>query len=1359
MDSRSDDDAFLRRPISIQTYEDLHRTPQRNPISTFSNISSETTGYTSLDTFDGDFDSVSQNDGQRISLIQDMHLRPAQHESIYYADQGHLESMQSLEIDPENSHDLESTNAQDWRHSSSRSMDGLPEEAEPQTNRHPTWLSLYLQRLVFIFFAVFLGAMVVVLEVLFAISKKRQGLTESHAGLKYLWTYGPTALLTLIHALWNRVDYEAKVTTPWLRADPVFMTRDALLLDYIDMFPLAVPFRALRRRDFLVAATSTISLLLSVLIVLSTGLFTLSSVEIVDHLVPISLKSQFVDDPTRLINPSTLPFYGMQGLAEANLTYPDGYSDQYAYQSFASDLPGVSELRATVDGMSVGLDCVQAAAKDFRFGQIFWTTYGSYTWDSHFSLEYEDCNSTISFTATPFNALQPYTPSKNNRYAVFTQRYVYLFPIEGLTPGQCGSKGKDHKRLVFLSAELHFRLANETETTYYNNSGIALQIEVTDAQSSSLICAPNYGITLVDIVRNTTGVKSVSRHDGAPLRSFSDIHSWDIIQAHQDSFENLRPTEPLSMENTTIDSEATQVLKMCGNLCPQFSSLLNATLIEGVLNKYYQKYAAFLLQQSLMEPVDVASTATASRIVDRLLVQPMSCQWMVGIMVLAMILLAGLSLRSRRKMPCSIEPGSILATAALAGRLTASSFPSNLGETDTKTLEKRVNKWSNADGGYHPIVGTYSSSSGFPDEAERGRKTRGPPELTGSFKPVHPVVMQPIFRIAIYILIVSCVIILEVMLQRSTTYQGLGDVRDEMYLHYVWTILPAAIFSLLGLFFSSLDFQTRLLAPYHSLTHTAPINSSLNLNLLRPFIPQVIYQQFCNRSFGALATSMAALISSIFAISVGPLYQLRVFPVSSSVELRTTSTFSTGSDAGLDAGVVSSLILESNLSYTPLVYENLVFPEFSLEGYTTFNASQASRNSSTIINVTVPALRPQLSCRLYQDSDITTSLFHNKTIPPDGIGGREADGIAINVPGEACRERFVPGILELVPNSTATFTASLPTEGFFGTASNTKGHAASGCSYFVYTWGKFSSFTDPPSIWASALGCNVTVEAIDVLASFVGPQLQLDLSHPPQPIESTSKIISVNTNSSSIYSMSGIKPFILYSTLASLPPHSNDTIFDSFFEQLVTSRYGIPISAIGDPSQVEAVKDSIIFQHGVIAAQDYSTNYRVNVEASSNGINGSSKTFFPSLSNTSVNDTGVYSGTASDPYGRRRVVQDPTSTRVIEALLLGTLMLSLLSWGLSPRKAVLPRSPASIASVLAFLAGGDILEHMYKDGHSQWEKLEDVISAFPEDCKFWIGWRPPGVLKEETRQRFGIWVVKNEGESVLTRNDTTDREI
>ena len=50
------------------------------------------------------------------------------------------------------------------------------------------------------------SVLIVSVEVLRYVSNNNYGLATSHQTLHYLWTYGPTAILTLIASFWSRVE-------------------------------------------------------------------------------------------------------------------------------------------------------------------------------------------------------------------------------------------------------------------------------------------------------------------------------------------------------------------------------------------------------------------------------------------------------------------------------------------------------------------------------------------------------------------------------------------------------------------------------------------------------------------------------------------------------------------------------------------------------------------------------------------------------------------------------------------------------------------------------------------------------------------------------------------------------------------------------------------------------------------------------------------------------------------------------------------------------------------------------------------------------------------------------------------------
>lgn len=226
------------------------------------------------------------------------------------------------------------------------------------------WRPLYLRRRVLLSFAAVFALTFIAIEVLHGVSNNHHAIASADAELHYLWTYGPTAFLTLVLVVWGRVEYQSKLVAPWIRLSlhpPHPDPSRTLLLDYLSDFQLFAAFKALRNRDFAVTFTTTVAILIKVLIIISTGLITLQWTLIPLESWPMTVRDQFVDSHDRrdrLLNTDAIPYYMMWGLTERNLTYPNGLSKDYAFQSVEPGIRG--EPRVTVDGLENSLECQPA---------------------------------------------------------------------------------------------------------------------------------------------------------------------------------------------------------------------------------------------------------------------------------------------------------------------------------------------------------------------------------------------------------------------------------------------------------------------------------------------------------------------------------------------------------------------------------------------------------------------------------------------------------------------------------------------------------------------------------------------------------------------------------------------------------------------------------------------------------------------------------------------------------------------------------------------------------------------------------------------------------------------------------------
>lgn len=284
----------------------------------------------------------------------------------------------------------------------------------------------------------------------------------------------------------------------------------------------------------------------------------------------------------------------------------------------------------------------------------------------------------------------------------------------------------------------------------------------------------------------------------------------------------------------------------------------------------------------------------------------------------------------------------------------------------------------------------------------------------------------------------------------------------------------------------------------------------------------------------------------------------------------------------------------------------------------------------------------------------------------------------------------------------------------------------------------------------ASLGCNVTFERVDVETTFVGSDLQIDTSpgKSPRIREDTARLSAMDPQlNSSIGPVSSI-----YSSLAKI--QTDPQLLEPFFGMLVSSRFAIPMSDLGDAGADQKVADAIKWQHGVIHAQNLAQQ-RIPAQWSNVTL----------ASIASRNDSDAqprYTAAVTDTSARRRVVQDAASTQALEALLGAALVLLVVGWLFMHQTDVLPRPPTSIASVAALVAGGNVLDKLPAD--AEWRTRAELAAALRASSggggiagiggepRFWLGWglvpdlegRAAGTENENGYRRFGIFAVGEE---------------
>ncbi|KAK5659565.1 hypothetical protein OQA88_767 [Cercophora sp. LCS_1] len=1170
----------------------------------------------------------------------------------------------------------------------------LPTSEVAHINSHDKivlrWRPFYLRRSVLAIFSLVLVLVLGATLALLIYSNQHSGIGTGQSSQHYLWTFGPTAFLTLLAAVWGRIDYQSKLVAPWIRLSqgPAHPNR-TLQLDYFaDLLPWSV-VRAVRNQDFVVFITSAIAVMLKVLIVISTGLIALLWTPVLDSSYPMVVQDTFVDSNARLSNSGTLAYYMMGGRVRQDLTFPDGIHNGYAFQSLKTDPARPIETNVTVDAFEGSLDCKPAGLvlRGSAPPVVYWND--------------QKMNLTLSSPGCDVGFLQLLGPRYTCDNCPMTfGRYANVSCDESST--------SERKRRIFVMFGEMSYVVTKNVTVGMNQK---MDYNATLHRSTQLLCTPTITMGRVEVVHNGTETRSVTPISGSFNRTLESVSPWDVTMAHINATSSdINVAKELDFYGLGLNTSGTEVdvdhfmeLLLPTQLPPgtPVTSLFDIENLREAATGYYRQSTAIIAKQVLMEPASIEVTGSATRFEDRLVVRPGTAHWMVGILALSLILVLASQflVPSGPILPCN--PSSISGTAMLfvnspylVERL------QHLGSTDERQLSQAL-KNSRFQSSTHK--GLFSVQD---TDADEHGKAQSFPRL--SSLQAHPTIVHPVTRAALCATLAGLIIVLELLLRKSTREDGLGDVGDGAYIHYSWTATPAVVLGCLVMVVSAMEFRVRCLTPYVALQQGA--RALMPRDLLDMSTPRLLYNEVRLGGVGVLAATLALLVGSFFTAFSASLFHTAPFSSTDSITLRANQSFIATPKEHFynkEQGEVASLILASNLSYPRFTFEDLAFPQLALSdssmlGFGGFDSAGAT------IEAIVPAVRPKLTCRLYDRSQVQDNL----SIDPDH---GPLPYLKLNITKEECAKYTSRRNVGLTIAAGTTY---------FGIAKESFGNQdVKGCSDLLFVWGKVASEGDPALEHVASLGCNMTMELVDTEVTLT-PDLNFRAGTVPHPRAHTARPSAIWQRRKEWYELDNVTN--IYYNLATIDSKQQALQIMPFFQLLTTSPWAIPLGDLGDPAADDRIGKAIKFQHGIIVAQSLALNM-----LPANMTNAT----FTSPTAGDNDAQRVYQADITQPDARRRVVQDSLSTRILQGLLGTTLVFLALSWFCMPETAVLASSPTTIASRAALIAGGNLLS-LFSDDAQLWN-LEDVQAAMsPAAARFWMGW-----AKEDGERRFGIWVL------------------
>ncbi|PYI19440.1 hypothetical protein BO99DRAFT_458912 [Aspergillus violaceofuscus CBS 115571] len=1114
-------------------------------------------------------------------------------------------------------------------------------ENHPIRSWRHAWTPIILRSGTLAAFALLFAAMIVVVEVLSSVSARNQGISTSDSKYHYFWTYGPTAALTVVAALWGQVEYRTKQLMPWrvmAYSGPQPASR-SLLLDYVSEWNVIALFRAMRHGDWAVVLAILGTLLIKLLTVASTGLFMLQSVWMEHAAAELRLQARFDGRgyDGSLVDGSAATV--VAGARWQELPYPVGTTEEYAFQPFTASIGTRNDgvIFGTVDVFSADLNCQVGTVANWTEGC---TSSGC---------EQTRLNITLSTGASSCAGGYRF-PSFQKSYSSAGGYYADVFSVSCVG-------GEDDPRVVVAAA--HWT-ANKTEI-------------------HGLVCSPSYSIAprSVSLRQSNHSVVSIgitqsSNH--TTQRDLADVSPADLgvgfvssLTAAADVLDTLGYVDTstkgwksakynLSDPNSTYPS----AFAIIANLTSPhpMRDLLNTSLLESVARPMFAAISAQVAKQYLLSPSDTSFAGTYSAYVNRLLVKELSVRLMEA--TLAILIVVAGALCFLRPVRCTPrDPGTISGLASILARSPAVEERLVRSKNGTEIAEELNGRR------YYTQITTEHNCLGFTiatdqtaSESMRTRITSGPMSW---WEPMSVSVSWRVITVALPLLVIAG---LETTYQISSRHNGLGTVSGE-YIRYTWVYIPAVIMLLVRIFFDSIHFSALVLQPYLDLRRggvTAP-RSIMENHLSSPTLVSLV-KAILRRQGAVGATAVAVLLAPILTVAVSGLYLTQEMEHSQAVSIARVDSFnstidphySTSSNAGV--GLTGALVVADNLSYPAWTYEELVLPTLSeasltsKQGSVQYRSANGSVDHSSVLQMTLPALRARLECQILAEDTVYRVEEPSALLPAWDL------------------------YLNLDPNCNQNMSTSFAVSTDYPNTNNTSfgslkymnPNVALGNCPTLMGW--YGVLTANSTKGLQGFTCDPYIDQVDAAVTFTLPGLQITGA---TANESTRRLFSAEFSSD-----------LLFPNY--LPQATNDEnqAFDEFFSAMIHDQKTLAVddlTAAGDSSHYPAVTNATQHLYRVLMAQ---------------GLNGNSR-----ISSTNATAKRYYPGTLIQP-NRVRLMQNGPSTRILEGCLAAMALAVLVACYFLQTKEVIPVNPCSIAGAASLLAGSDLVRSDVLPAGSEW---------------------------------------------------------
>ncbi|KAJ6141526.1 hypothetical protein N7470_009916 [Penicillium chermesinum] len=1000
---------------------------------------------------------------------------------------------------------------------------------------HVKWRPLYLRRRILFAFIFVFCALIATLAALDQTSKANSGLATPIKNLHYSWTYGPTAVLTIVAAVWSRVEFQTKQNAPWqgMLSKPQMEASKSVLLDYVSMLQPVTIVKALQNRHYFVAASVSSSLILRLLIIFSTGLFSLQPTPIIKGEAPVQLTTSIdtLNGSAKLSTASSKAYDDLNAIIYKNAPYGEGTTSKIAYQgvSFAG-LPSNSLINATIETISSDLECESAS-----FNAANFSTYGEGT------LMTATCNMTIDFDSI----------WDNNDLRLITQ----VGPIQKCS----NSNDTADQRIPLFIGNTYY----STDHPGINGNPPLLNLSL--SRSVQHICKPTYTVRSILANLNTSGSSSMALGQYVGSGSIRKNLTAVDIASQAFSYMNTYMKSPRPADSDELFSGDNVTIDLSFKL-----DIFERNMTVPLFSTFYHAITAQVVGEALFQPKLSNTTGNVISTEDRLLVTDLSLYAMITCLILLILLVVAMTLLKAHQAMAPWNPNTMMAVASiLANNPALQEAIQGTGLISEKALHNHLS------GQRYTIQITKDGLHVVIAGASMG-ETKSPREALATWKPFP----SRFFRAGFFVILVGIIAALEGVLRISQTRNGLGTVSDSAFIHYSWTLLPAFIMVLISLCFGSIDFNVRSLAPYSKLKEKSGVDWQYlkTTNYMDSLGVVNILNALQRREFAVLITSFATIIGSVLTIVSSGLYSAMDTSAVSSVNFTQGSmpmnplTFShklsvmnqanlttsiQNTKYGVTGAQTASEILQNNLSFPQWTWNELAFPNMTLQLPVT-----EENTTGLYADILLPASRLHIPiCRAYPVGEYHGSTMFSRRINQVGANPDQGSGHE-----HSCGGKYLP---------VGYFGSTLQSICYLNGSSLQATYERNSAYNFnknqvTYIWGKTTANKLENLV---ELACMDSPETVQTKVRLKLPELTIDETRPPATIESTA------TKADNVLLPLNDAWYYLQSY------DESATGLGSFFQALVAGKYAIPREYLRDIDRTDTVVEAIKYQHRIIRAQ------------------------------------------------------------------------------------------------------------------------------------------------------------------------------